>query len=349
MKKLSGFNKFIFFLNSIAAVLLLLTFVLPYISPISFPTISILSLAVAPLLIVHFIFAVYWLIKMRRQMLLSMLMLGLALLEFNSFINFKENISEEKFKNELTIMSYNVLLFNTYGKGDYKKSEKMMKELIEEHQPDVLNIQEYSEANGPIIEGYPYKYVHFKTKPNVKGVHKNYYLGHAIYSKYPIINKGAFDFKETVNNSLYADIVKGNDTIRVYNLHLKSFGISPSVSSLQEGDKKKLIGRMAFAFKEQANQVEAIINHKNKSPYPTIVTGDFNNTAFSYIYNQLNKGMIDTFSDCGGGLGTTFDFDGFPLRIDYILAQENFNVLSFKTIEKTFSDHHPIIAKLGWD
>lgn len=349
MKKLSGFNKFIFFLNSIAAVLLLLAFILPYISPKSFPTLSILSLLVSPLLFANVLFAVYWAIKLKKQFMLSGLMIALSLLQFNSFYVTGSDVSEENYKHNLSVMSYNVLLFNSYGKGDYKASMKTFEELLETYQPDVLSMQEYSDVNTPVIKGYPYKYVHFKQKSPVNGVTKKYYLGHAIYSKYPIVNEGAFDFKKTVNNTLYADIVKDKDTIRIYNLHLKSFGISPSVSSLQEGDKKKLIGRMADAFKEQASQVEAILEHKNKSPYPAIITGDFNNTAFSYIYNQLNHGMTDSFSVCGSGLGTTFDFDGFPLRIDYILAQDTFNVLSFETIEKTFSDHHPIIAKLGWD
>ena len=59
--------------------------------------------------------------------------------------------------------------------------------------------------------------------------------------------------------------------------------------------------------------------------------------------------MHDAYAKCGEGLGTTFNFDGFPLRIDYILAQQNFEILSFKTIDKTFSDHQPIMATIGWD
>jgi endonuclease/exonuclease/phosphatase family metal-dependent hydrolase len=36
------------------------------------------------------------------------------------------------------------------------------------------------------------------------------------------------------------------------------------------------------------------------------------------------------------------------MRIDYILASETFEIVNFETIKKTFSDHYPIIAKVGW-
>ena len=349
MKKLGLFNKFIFFINSIVAVLLMLSFMLPYVSPKSFPTLSVLSLLVAPLLIINGIFIIYWLLRLRKQFLLSAILIVLAFLHFNSFYKFSDSISEVAFKNELSILSYNVHLFNAYSGGNLKKSELLFNEIINNYAPDIICLQEFNDAHAPKMNGYPYVYEHFKSSARKNGSLTKKALGHAIYSKYPLINKGAFDFNRTTNNTLYVDVVKGKDTIRLYNLHLKSIGILPSMSALQEGDKEKLIGRISNAFKVQTNQVDAILNHKNESPYPVIIAGDFNNTAFSYIYNQLTKGMHDAYSECGGGLGTTFNFDGYPLRIDYILAQTNFEVLSFKTIENKFSDHLPILATLGWD
>ena len=349
MKKLGPLNKFIFFLNSLAAVLLLLTFVLPFVSPKSFPTLSILSLLVSPLLIINALFVIYWLLGLRKQLLLSAIMIVLALFHFNSFFNLGESVSEVTFNNELSILSYNVHLFNAYNGGDFENSEIILNEIVQEYQPDILAFQEYNDTHAPAINGYPFSYVHFKTTTRANGKVKKKALGHAIFSKYPLINKGAFDFNRTTNNTLYVDVIKDNDTIRLYNMHLRSFGISPNVSTLQEGDKEKLIGRMANAFEEQASQVAAVLNHKNNSPHPVVMTGDFNNTAFSYIYKQLTEGMNDAFVECGGGLGTTFKFDGYPLRIDYILAQTNFEIISFKTIDKTFSDHQPIKATIGWN
>lgn len=349
MKKLGVFNKVIFFLNSIVAMLLLFSFILPYVPPKSFPTLSILSLLVAPLIILNGLFLIYWVIRLKKQFMLSAVMIAMAFIFFNSFYIVEDSISEVEYKNKLSILSYNVHLFNAYNGDNYVESDSVLYKIVATHKPDILAFQEYNATHAPKIEGYPYIYEHFKTIKKPNGKIKKKALGHAILSKYPIINKGAFDFSRTTNNTLFVDVIKGHDTIRLYNMHLRSFGISPDVSSLQEGDKEKLIGRISGAFEEQAGQVEAVLQHKNNSPYPVIMAGDFNNTAFSYIYNQLTEGMHDAYAQCGSGLGTTFDFDGFPLRIDYILAQTNFNVLSFTTIEKTFSDHHPIVATLGWD
>ena len=349
MKKLGRFNKFIFFLNSVVAALLFLSFILPFVSPKSFPTLSLLSLLVSPLLLVNVLFVLYWLLRLRRQFLLSVIMIVLAVLQFNSFFKMGETISEVEVKNTLSVLSYNVHLFNAYSGGDYKESEALFNEIVNTHKPDILCIQEYNDTHAPKMNDYPYVYEHFKMATQKDGSIKKKALGHAIYSKYPLINKGAFDFSRTTNNTLYVDVIKDKDTIRLYNLHLKSIGISPSMSALQEGDKEKLISRLSNTFKEQAKQAQAVLNHRDKSPYPVIMAGDFNNTAFSYIYKQLSDGMNDAYAECGGGLGTTFNFDGYPLRIDYILAQKKLEVLSFKTIDETFSDHHPIIATLGWN
>jgi endonuclease/exonuclease/phosphatase family metal-dependent hydrolase len=37
------------------------------------------------------------------------------------------------------------------------------------------------------------------------------------------------------------------------------------------------------------------------------------------------------------------------MRIDYIFASNELQILSFNTIRKTFSDHYPITATVGWD
>ena len=67
-----------------------------------------------------------------------------------------------------------------------------------------------------------------ETKYHSQSVGKSfasYILGHAIYSKYPLINTHSFNFKDSYNNTIVADVIRGIDTIRVYNLHLQSFSI----------------------------------------------------------------------------------------------------------------------------
>ena len=58
--------------------------------------------------------------------------------------------------------------------------------------------------------------------------------------------------------------------------------------------------------------------------------------------------MQDAFRERGNGLGTTFLFEKYPMRIDYILASEALEILSFETVDKSFSDHFPVRATVGW-
>jgi endonuclease/exonuclease/phosphatase family metal-dependent hydrolase len=80
-----------------------------------------------------------------------------------------------------------------------------------------------------------------------------------------------------------------------------------------------------------------------------IVCGDFNNTAFSYVYKIIKYGLTDTFREAGNGFGRSYEFKYFPVRIDFILADEAFNVNGFKTYSEHYSDHYPIMATISLD
>ena len=92
-------------------------------------------------------------------------------------------------------------------------------------------------------------------------------LGHAIYSKYPLINTHTFNFKDSYNNTIAADIIKGKDTIRIYNLHLQSFSILPSMKYLQEVDNEVLRKKVSTRFVKQQNQVDKRILQYRYRPY----------------------------------------------------------------------------------
>ena len=53
----------------------------------------------------------------------------------------------------------------------------------------------------------------------------------------------------------------------------------------------------------QQKQVELIKKSIKKSPYKVILSGDFNNTAFSYIYKELSRDLNDSFKEKGNGFG----------------------------------------------
>lgn len=340
MNRIGFFGKLVFGANVICAFLLVLSFVLPYIPPKSFPTISLLSLAVSPLILLNIIFLLYWLLRRKKKLLVSGVVLVIAYFHFNPFVEFGSSGSIKDYDNSLKVLTYNVRLFNAYEKEVKGEILPQLGTLLEEQDPDIICIQEYYKKTHLNLQAYPYQYIHYKDE--------NANMGHAILSKFPFSNKGSLDFYKTFNNGLFVDVVKERDTIRIYNIHLQSLGISPTVNSLQKGDKERLRKRLAKTFIKQQEQLELLSAHKKSTKYPTIIAGDFNNTPFSYTYHTLQKDMKDAFIERGSGLGTTFKFDGYPMRIDYMLSSKSLDVINFITIKESFSDHYPLIATFGW-
>ena len=87
-KKLGLFNKLMYWTNLVVALLLLISFVLPYIPPQRFPTLSLLSLAVFPLIIINSLFVLYWIFKLKLKVLISTSILLITHFHFGSFIHF---------------------------------------------------------------------------------------------------------------------------------------------------------------------------------------------------------------------------------------------------------------------
>jgi len=336
MKNLKGFHKLIFVVNSLMAFALLLSYVLPYMAPKQFAMLSVLSLAVPSLIIINILFVVYWLLNVKRQLLLSLFVLAIGYNHLFSLYKFSSSKNVDDSQN-ISIMNYNVRLFNVFDwiKGTNVKQD--ISKFIAEKQPDILCIQEYRPDKEVHLEGY-YKYEELSGN-KVKN-------GQAIFTKFPIIKSGSIEFPNTSNNAIYADVVKGSDTIRIYNVHLQSLGIDPTVEKLANEDSENLFKRVSSTFKMQQFQAELFLMHKKQSPYKMIISGDFNNTAYSYVYKEIKGDLKDAFKEAGNGFGRTFDFKFFPVRIDFVFVDEHFEVNSFKTYDVKLSDHYPVMAKV---
>lgn len=337
MKNLKAIDKFIFVVNSIAAALLLLSYILPLVPPKTFPLLSVLSLGVPLLIILNALFFFYWLIKVKKQLLLPLIVISLGYLFFGSLYKFS-NSSKEEVPNSFTIMNYNVRLFNLYQWIKSDNIDKQIASVIKIKTPDILTLQEYKDDEVD-LSLYPYTYKKL-SESKLKS-------GQAIFSKFPIINSGSIEFPNTSNNAIFVDVVKNEDTIRVYNLHLQSLKIDANVDKLKNEDSERLLKRIGTTFEMQQSQVELFLTHKSKCKYPMIISGDFNNTAFSYVYKEIKGNLKDTFKREGNGFGRTFDFKFFPIRIDFILVDKSMTVNKFKTYDEKLSDHYPIMATLS--
>jgi endonuclease/exonuclease/phosphatase family metal-dependent hydrolase len=347
MKKLSWFNKVIFAFNIVITVLTFIAYVLPFLAPKMFPLLSVLTLILPLFLILNALFFIYWLLQLKRQVILSGLVLLLGITFINKFYKFSSHDLEKEEK-DFTVMSYNVRLFNLFEWLADDDVKDVILHFINEQNPDILCIQEYSENAKVDLRIYKYKAI-FMEGEQIK-------TGQAIFSKYPIFNQGDFKIPTAGNNVVYADIKKGKDTIRVYNIHLQSIKISPDVNelsehvdSLNQNRSQQLFKRIRDAFKKQEQQAEILVKHKNECPYPVIICGDMNNSPFSYVYRSIKSDLNDCFVESGNGFGQTYKFKYYPARIDYIFASKKMRVKSFQTFTKfENSDHFPIMARLSF-
>ncbi|WP_283636958.1 endonuclease/exonuclease/phosphatase family protein [Aquaticitalea lipolytica] len=337
MKKLVLFlNKIVFFLNSLAATMLLLAYVLPYVEPKKFAFLSVLSLSVPFLIILNILFLIYWLLQVKKQLLLSLIILFVGFIFLSPLYKFSssKNIEDE---NNIKVMNYNVRLFNVFKWIKEENVDQKIVDFINEKQPDILSIQEYRRDEDINLSGYE----KFEVISGQKV--KN---GQAIFSKFPIINSGSIEFPNSFNNAIYVDIVKNKDTIRVYNVHLQSMKIDANADALKNETSENLYRRVSKTFTMQQLQAEQFLEHKNKCPYKMIICGDFNNTAYSYVYKEIKGDLQDTFVEAGNAFGRTYDIRFFPVRIDFLLVDDAFEVNSFKTFDVVLSDHYPIMAKV---
>lgn len=332
MKNLSFIDKVLYLINSILAMLLLLANLLPLISPNTIPLFAALSLFVPVLIILNISFVVYWLIKLKKQFSLSFVVLIIGWFFLPPF--YKISSKNSSFDSDLKLMSYNVKTFDLFT----NKKDNNGFDFIKNTDPDVLVIQEYYESQ-KIKLSFPYQYI--------KKKHATEKYGMAIYSKFKIINSGSFNLKRTGNNIIFADIIKEKDTIRVYNLHLQSFRINPNKENFGQENSEKLLERVTNSLERQASQTVKFLEHEKKWKGKKIICGDFNNTAYSWVYNQISKNKKDAFIEAGKGFGKTYNY-WLPMRIDFILTDENAIINQFSSFSEIYSDHFPILARINW-
>lgn len=338
MKKLSFFNKIFFLANTIFAVALVLSFVLPHLPPQNFGYVSLMSLFVPLLIIGNVFFVIYWILNGFKKQLFQSLIVLLAVYFFMPPL-YKFNNSDNNTidKESLSVLTYNVRKFNIYNWLDIKDIDIKIDSFISNENPDIIALQEFKKTNGFNIN-YPYKY-------NSLGK-KNNYSGLVIFSKHPIINKGVVNRRGFGHNPIYIDIIKDNDTVRIYNFHLASLGLNADEDNFGYDDSEKLIKRVSSSFKVQQQQIEVLAKHIKSCKYKVVLAGDMNNTSYSWAYRHLRNDLKDSFLEAGKRSGKTYELKNLPLRIDYILTDKSIKVLNHKTYKVEFSDHFPIMASL---
>jgi endonuclease/exonuclease/phosphatase family metal-dependent hydrolase len=260
---------------------------------------------------------------------------------------------------EVKVLSYNVRIFNTYAHLQDKNqtSSKGMIRWVADNPADVICLQEfYNDKKSRVFNTISkigrnhdrYTFVS-RTLVNWAGAE----FGLAIFSRFPMVQKGTIQFgKLTQNHAMFADLKINGDTIRVYNFHFQSMSIEEKeivdTYSDQDNLKKqgaKLLRRFKRGFVKRSDQVGLLLDHVNSSPYPVILCGDLNDLPYSYTYQSLNKEFKNAFREKGLGFGASYNGRIPFVRIDNQFCSPSFEVLDFTLHDTvTFSDHFPLTA-----
>ena len=341
-------KKFFIISNIILAVLFLLGCYGGLFNPQYWWPLGFLTLAAFYLLVLLLLFIVFWIFVKPKWAFISLLAIVLGYKPVTNIIplRFSSTFTQQKQPAALRIMSWNVEHFDILEHKTHPQVKQDMLNLVKEYQPDIACFQEMVGSdsipnainyipqmmNQMLLQNYHYTY---NRKIDFDG---NHHFGIITLSKYPIINKQTISFYPYDYNSIfqYSDIVKETDTFRVFNIHLQSlkftatnlkFIDNPELKSEEDVEQsKKLIYKLKIGFLKRKIQSERIKEEMEKSPYPVIVCGDFNDVPNSYAYRTIGKGLQNAFAEKGSGISRTFTGISPTLRIDNIFVSDFFSV-----------------------
>jgi endonuclease/exonuclease/phosphatase family metal-dependent hydrolase len=343
--------------NILFALALILSYLSVHINPDTIALPALFGLAYPYLLLVNIIFAIIWAIALKWEALISMVVIAAGFTHFSNYLKIQKPSGDKT--GTFQVQSYNVRLFNYFEDRKGSISEKRILELLKNGKADIICLQEVYIMGDPEQKEQEIKsalggkyYSHFK----VIGTGNNRYYGIATLSKFPMIDRGDIVHEKSSSLSIYTDILAGKDTIRVFNNHLQSFRLHRMertfLNEIVETSEDKetlneivnISSSLRKGFVKRAAQAQAVKARIDKSPYPVIVAGDFNDTPVSYSYRKIRKGLNDAFVSSGYGAGFTYRGNYPPNRIDYILYDNAIECRQFDILKVKYSDHYPIVA-----
>jgi endonuclease/exonuclease/phosphatase family metal-dependent hydrolase len=358
-------KRFFIILNVVVCLVFLLSCLQPWLNPETFWIMGFLALAFPYLLVAVAGFVVFWLIAKPRFVFISLLSLAMAYRQIPVVFALNDDAFALQRKPEtLRVMSWNIKAFAGLSGRQAKKAENAQQILaiIRKYNPDVICFQEFGQYETPGL-GVDYAakmasigYKHHVLSKDYVRVKYNYSSGLAIFSKTPLLATKRIPFSSSPESVLYADIAFGGETIRVFNTHLQSYKFQPAdyadLRKIKDTEDDmmdaglNIFEKMKRAFRNRGAQAAQIRPLLDSCPHPEIICTDMNDVPTSYAYWQLRGTRSDAFLEAGFGIGRTFIALAPTLRIDYILADRQFNVKQFTVLPKRLSDHLALVTDL---
>lgn len=361
-------KRFFIICNIVAAACFILGSYVKFFDPVRWWFFGLFTLSLPYILFTLIIFLICWLLSKKIWMLISLLTIAFCWEAVRNIFPFRlsSSFKIEKNSNDLRVMSWNVAHFVILEHKTHPEIKQQMLALINQYQPDVACFQEM--VGGDFNKAINYL-GDFKKILNFSDYYYSYnykldfdqdhHFGIIIFSRYPFANKQTISSNPNNYNSIfqYVDIVVNEDTVRVFNIHLQSLKFTQTNMRYLENpeansdtvlyESRNIVSKLKLGFLKRKVQAQRIKEEMQKSPYPIILCGDFNDVPNSYAYGEIGDDLQNAFVQKGAGFGRTYSGISPTLRIDNIFADKRFTVDQYKRVPKLLSDHFPIIADIN--
>ena len=348
-------------LTVVVGATMAVTYFVPYVNPAGVWFFPLLGLAAPAIYVATVILALYWVIRwrlLRAGTMLALVVIGLFKVSLFYKPEFRRSYGEESYdRRAFKVMTYNVRSF--FGESGASNVDDIVR-LIGEYDPDIVCMQEFnarlaekSDDFALLDEKYEKKY-ESAAFGRTQAPDSLYGASLFILSKYRILRSGIV---LTPNTSVWADLLIGDDTVRVFNNHLRSTAIKAADNeyitnrdfisdTAREVKIRSIVSRLRENSILRAAQVDSIADVIADARARCIVCGDFNDTPMSYVYRTMAGGLNDAFSKSGSGYSHTFRGFFNTLRIDYVLCSDSFDPVSYEVPQVEYSDHLPVVVRL---
>jgi endonuclease/exonuclease/phosphatase family metal-dependent hydrolase len=346
--------------------LYLLSVITPYLNPQHWWLMGFMGLTFPYLFFILVFIFFFWLMAKPKLALLPFftLILGAKQISVTFAAHFNSSDVSQKPDSTFRIVSWNVA--NMYGLSNNTEikqhNRRELAQSILDLQPDIICLQEFNHSYtqgenadniGLFSKEYPY-YFYSKDFNKENGF---YTSGSIVFSKYPIIDSGKFDYPGNFSGSLiYIDVKVNNDTVRIFTTHLQSFGFNNAdyaeINKIKQRDEqsleasKNIFIKMKNAFTNRGAQADIVREQTDLCKHASVVCGDFNDVPSSYTYFHIRHIRQDAFLKKGLGVGRTYSSLAPMLRIDYILPDTSFSIQKFGTVDENLSDHVMLVSDL---
>ena len=380
-------------ISIVVMVVVLLSYLAPIVSPHRMWILSLLGLGAPFSYAAMVLLILYWVIRWRWKYALPLILVALlgvgkvsryyritpvqdhAAQVDPSKLSEKElrKWEEERRRAErgtFLVMTYNIGNFKPYYGIDQNPQHAVATgaAVIDSLSPDIICLQEFQSTPACPREMFDT----MLTSRNYRGLvslrltthpKQGHGVGNAIYTRYKIVRSGVIDNATELDSTAciaqWADLMIGDDTVRVINNHLRTTMITyddqeylvsgdfiEDGSGEREGKLRSIADRFQLNSQIRADQADTISRFVAASPYRVIVCGDFNDGAMSYAYRKIGRNLDDTFVEAARGKTNTYRGFFNLLRIDFIMVDPRLEVVSYSSPRMGVSDHYPVLSRL---